>query len=71
MNETKSPFASKINWAAIVALVGTLLTTFGIDIDPDTRAAIVSILVSATSIGTIVFRTWFTAKTIKVGKDAG
>jgi hypothetical protein len=66
MYDTKSPMASKINWTQLVGLLAVLGTVFGLDLDPDFQAQLVATLVAAQAFITIMWRTWFTSKKIKV-----
>ncbi len=52
--EVKSAWLSKINWTQGIALAATVLSVFGLDLDPHTQVAVVSTI---TGIATVV--TWF------------
>lgn len=58
--ETKSAWASKINWTQAVSLVATILAVKGVNLDPDTQIAVVMTIQGIQAIVTWVFRTWFT-----------
>ena len=58
--ETKSKFASKVNWTQVVAAAAAMLVLFGIEMDAETQAAIVGGIVAAQGVVTAIFRTWFT-----------
>jgi hypothetical protein len=62
--ETKSSWASKINWTQIVGMAAMLLTVFGIEMDADTQVAAIAGIQGITSVVTWVLRTWFTDKLI-------
>jgi hypothetical protein len=55
----KSTFLSKINWTQLIAVVAMLLTTFGIDLQPEVQAQIVSLIVALQAVATWVLKTWF------------
>lgn len=57
-----SPMLSKINWTQIVAFAAMIAAMFGMDLTPETQAAVVSAVVAIQGVLTIIFRTWFTAK---------
>ncbi len=56
----KSAWISKINITQAVALLATLLATFGVDMPEDVRVGIITAITAATTILTWVLRTWFT-----------
>ena len=58
--ETKSAWASKINWTQAVALVATALALWGIDMDTQTQVAVVGVIQGTQSIATWIMRTWYT-----------
>jgi uncharacterized membrane protein HdeD (DUF308 family) len=58
--EVKSAWTSKINWTQAVAGVAMLLAYFGINLDANTQAAILALIVALQSITTWVLKTWFT-----------
>lgn len=51
---------SKINWTQAISIIATIVAMFGIDLDAETQAAVVSTIAGATTVLTFVFRTWFT-----------
>ena len=62
--ETKSVFASKINWTAIIGAGASLATVFGLDIDPAMQVKIVATVSAVSSTAIVIWRTWFTNKTL-------
>lgn len=56
----KSAWTSKINITQAVALLATLLATFGIDMPEDVRVGIITVIATANPIITWVLQTWFT-----------
>lgn len=64
MNSTtvpvKSAALSKINWTQAAAFAAMVFAAFGVDLDADTQAAVVSAIVGAQALVTWVLRTWFT-----------
>lgn len=52
------PFNQNINWVQLVAALATLLTMFGITLDPHTQAAIVSLIVAGTVVVTWILHTF-------------
>jgi hypothetical protein len=63
--ETKSQFASKINWAQAVGIGATVLAMLGIDMDPETQIKLVAGIQGVVAVVTWVMRTWFTTQLIK------
>ena len=51
---------SKINWTQAVSFLAMVLAMFGIDMDEDTRNALLALIVSGQAVVTWVLRTWFT-----------
>lgn len=62
MFQINSAFVSKINWTQIIALAGSFLVVFGIDVPDQTKLDAVAGIQGVQSVVTWVFRTWFTAK---------
>jgi hypothetical protein len=60
MVDTKSAWASKINWTQAVGAGAMVLAWFGVDMPPDVRAAIVTMIGAGTQVTTWALRTWFT-----------
>jgi hypothetical protein len=58
--DIKSAWASKINWAQMVAMGAMLLTMFGVNLPPEVQAHVVAGIVAAQAIVTWVIKTWFT-----------
>lgn len=58
--EEKSSFLSKINWTAVVTVVFTMLTAFGINIPDDLKINILAAISAISSVVIIVWKTWFT-----------
>lgn len=56
----KSAWISKINITQAVALLATLLATFGVEMPEDVRVGIITAITAATTIVTWVLHTWFT-----------
>jgi hypothetical protein len=52
------PFSQNINWTQLLGLIATVLALFGINLDPHTQAAIILLIVSATSLVTWVMHTF-------------
>ena len=63
--ETKTGFASKINWTQGFALVASMLVMFGIDVPVEVQAGLVAVIQGVQAVATWVMRTWFTTKLIK------
>ena len=63
--ETKTSFASKINWTQGLALLASVLVVFGIELPVDVQLAIVAVIQGVQSVITWVIRTWFTKKLIQ------
>ena len=63
--ETKSSFASKINWAQVIGIGTTVLALAGIEMDPETQVKAVAGIQGLVAVVTWVMRTWFTTKLIK------
>jgi len=63
----KSAWSSKINWVQAVSLVASLLTFFGLNLDEETKAALVAAIN-----GIAVVVTWFlrTFKTTAITKSS-
>jgi uncharacterized membrane protein len=57
-----TPFASKINWVAILSAVASVGVIFGIDIPVEQQLSIVAGIQAVQSVATVVFRTFMTAK---------
>lgn len=60
MNKTKSPAKSKINWTALATMIVNLVTALGLDLDPETKVAIIATVSTVASTAVMIFRTWFT-----------
>lgn len=58
--DVKSAWASKINWTQVVGGGAMVLAWTGVDMPPDVRAAIVTLIGAGTQVATWVLRTWFT-----------
>jgi hypothetical protein len=58
--DVKSAWLSKINWTQAVGAGAMLLAWFGVDMPPDVRAAIVTMIGAGTQVATWVLRTWYT-----------
>ncbi len=56
----KSAWFSKINWTQAISFVAMMLTTFGIDLDPETQAQILAGIISAQATVTWFLRTFKT-----------
>jgi hypothetical protein len=56
----KSGWASKINWVQAGGIVASVAAFFGLDVPPDTLAAIIGGIQAAAALITVVMRTWFT-----------
>ena len=65
----KSAWASKINWGALIAAGGMILANFGIDLDAETQAAVLSLIIGGSSIWTWIMRTFFTSSITPGSKD--
>lgn len=63
-SNTKPSWESKINWTQIIAVLAMGLTMFGIDLDPDVQERLAVALSSVAAAVTIIWRTWFTSKTL-------
>ena len=63
--ETKSAWASKINWAQAVGIGATVLMMVGIEMDAETQVAMVAGIQGVIAVVTWVMRTWFTTKVIE------
>lgn len=63
--ETKSFWASKINWTQIVSFIAMVAALFGLDISAELQAALVTAIGAVAAVVTIVWRTWFTDKVIE------
>ena len=62
--ETKSFWASKINWTQLVATAAMVAAFFGLNVPPELQAAIVTAIGAISAAVTIVWRTFFTDKAI-------
>lgn len=62
--DTKSAWASKINWTQIVGMLAMLGTVFGIDVPDDVKTQLIAGIAGIQAVVTWVFRTWFTTKQI-------
>jgi hypothetical protein len=56
----KSGWASKINWVQAGGMFASVMAFFGLDVPPDTLAAIIAGIQAAAALVTVVMRTWFT-----------
>ena len=63
--ETKTSWASKINWAQAIGILATVLALVGIDLDPETQVAVIAGINGVMAVVTWVMRTWFTTKLIQ------
>ena len=63
--ETKSFWASKINWTQIVSFIAMVAALFGLDIPAELQAALVTAIGAVAAVVTIVWRNWFTSKVIE------
>ena len=63
--ETKSAWASEINWAQAVGIGATVLMMVGIEMDAETQVAMVAGIQGVIAVVTWVMRTWFTTKVIE------
>lgn len=57
--EVKSAWASKVNWTQAIAAGAMILAYFGINLDANTQAAVLALIVALQSITTFVIKTWF------------
>ena len=55
----KSAWLSKINWASVISVVAAVLTYFGLNLDAETQAAILTAITSVTAVIIWVLRTFF------------
>lgn len=62
--DTKSFWASKINWTQIVAVAAMAASLFGLDVPADVQAGLVTAIGAVAAAATVVWRTWFTDKAI-------
>jgi len=62
--ESKSFWASKINWTQLIATGSMIAAFFGLDVPADLQAAIVTVIGALSAALTIVLRTFFTDKAI-------
>ncbi|WP_316859839.1 hypothetical protein [uncultured Cohaesibacter sp.] len=62
--DAKAAWESKINWTQIISVLAMGLTMFGIDLDADIQQRLALTISSLAAAVTIVWRTWFTNKTI-------
>lgn len=60
--DTKSSWLSKINWTQAVTVGLNIITLFGIDVPPETKAQIMAAITALGGVATWVMRTWFTTK---------
>ncbi|WP_321449605.1 hypothetical protein [uncultured Cohaesibacter sp.] len=60
----KAAWESKINWTQLVAVMAMGLTMFGIDLDPDIQQRLAVTISSLSAAITIIWRTWYTKRTI-------
>ncbi len=58
--ETKSGWASKINWTQFASIAATLLAWVGLDLTAEQLVAVITGIQAVQSIGTIILKTWFT-----------
>lgn len=58
--DVKSAWTSKINWTQAIAVLASIATVFGLDVDPETQVAIVAGITGVQAVITWVLRTWFT-----------
>ncbi len=62
-----TPAASKINWTAGIALVASILATFGIEMSPETQLLVLKILSIGAPIVIGILRTFFTNTKPSIG----
>ena len=62
--ESKSFFASKINWTQIISVIAMVGSFVGLDLSPELQGALVTAIGAMAGVATIVWRTWFTTKVI-------
>jgi len=58
--DVKSAWASKINWTQIVSMAAAGLGIFGVDMDAETQAKFLALVIAGQGVVTWVLRTWFT-----------
>jgi uncharacterized protein (DUF697 family) len=63
--ESKSFFASKINWTQIISFIAMVGALFGLDLSPELQGALVTAIGAVAAVVTIVWRTWFTTTVIE------
>jgi len=63
--ESKSFFASKINWTQIISVIAMVGSFVGLDLSPELQAALVTAIGAVAGVVTIVWRTWMTDKVIE------
>jgi len=63
--QTKSAWASKINWVEIIKMAGVIAPAAGLVVPPDLVPAVVGAVSAVGGLVTIVMRTWFTTKMTK------
>ncbi len=63
-SNSKPSWESKINWTQIIAVLAMGLAMFGVDLEPDLQERIAVALSSIAAAVTIIWRTWFTTKTL-------
>jgi hypothetical protein len=64
--DTKPAWRSKINWTAVIMASFSLLTALNIDVDPQVREAILTLLPVVGGGLIVIFRTWFTSRHVTV-----
>ena len=58
--ETKSGWASKINWTQFTGIAASLLAWVGLDVSTETLIAIIGGIQAVQAVVTVIIRTWFT-----------
>lgn len=68
--ETKSAWASKINWTQALGVLASVLVLIGIDLPTDVQLSIVAAIQGLQALATWVLKTWFspTVTTASMGK---
>lgn len=59
--DTKSAWASKINWTQAVTLASVLLAFFGFPIPDDVKAELIAAITAVSAVVTWVLRTFFSS----------
>jgi hypothetical protein len=65
MTETKSAFASKINWTAAATAAVSLAAALGLPVSDQLRDQVLMVAGVAGPLAVIVLRTWFTRKAVR------